>query len=123
MYIPEIDQNLLSVGNLVEKGFKVTFEEGKCLIFDFGGQELLKIKMQQKSFSLNPLKKEQVAFKSHVNDSKIWHKRLGHFHHRGLQFLQRNDMERGLPNLKEQFSNCKACLMGKQARFPFKEST
>ena len=37
MYVPEIDQNLLSVGQLVDKGFKVTFEEGKCLIFDYGG--------------------------------------------------------------------------------------
>ena len=64
-----------------------------------------------------------MAFKCQVNDSEMWHKRLGHFHHKGLQFLQRNDMARGLPNLEEQFSTCKACLMGKQARFPFKEST
>ncbi|XP_020263298.1 uncharacterized protein LOC109839281 [Asparagus officinalis] len=63
MYIPEIDQNLLSVGQLVGNGFKVTFEEGKWLVFDSRGQELFKIKMQQKSFSLNTLKKEQVAFK------------------------------------------------------------
>ena len=123
MYVPEIDQNLLSVEQLVEKGFKVTFEEGKCLIFDSGGQKLFKIEMQQKSFSLNPLENEQVAFKCQVNDSKIWHKRLGHFHHKGLQFLQRNDMVRGLPNLEEKFSTCNACLMGKQVRFPFKEST
>ncbi|XP_048140232.1 uncharacterized protein LOC125316265 [Rhodamnia argentea] len=50
MYVHEIDRNLLSVGQLVEKGFKVIFEEGKCLIFDSGGRELFKIKMQQKSF-------------------------------------------------------------------------
>ena len=37
MYVLEIDQNLLSVGQLVEKGFKVTFEEGKCLTFNSGG--------------------------------------------------------------------------------------
>lgn len=47
MYVPKIDQNLLSVGQLVEKGFKVIFEEEKCLIFDSNGQELFKIKMQQ----------------------------------------------------------------------------
>ena len=32
-------------------------------------------------------------------------------------------MVRRLPNLEEKFSTCKACLMGKQVRFPFKEST
>ena len=37
--------------------------------------------------------------------------------------MQRNDMERGLSNLEEQLSSCKACLMGKQAKFPFKKST
>ena len=37
--------------------------------------------------------------------------------------MQRNDMARGLPNLEEQLSSCKACLMGKKVRFPFKEST
>ena len=71
MYVPENDQNLLSVGQLVENGFKVTFEEGKCLIFDSEGQELFKIKMQQKRFSLIPLEKEQVEFKCQVNDSEI----------------------------------------------------
>ena len=38
MYGPEIDQNLLCVGQLVEKGFKVAFEERKCFIIDSGGQ-------------------------------------------------------------------------------------
>ena len=44
-YVPEIGQNLLSVGQLVEKGFMIEFEEGKCLIFDSRGKELFKIKM------------------------------------------------------------------------------
>ncbi|XP_061348972.1 uncharacterized protein LOC133294328 [Gastrolobium bilobum] len=74
-------------GQLVEKGFKVTFEEGKCLIIDSSGQELFRIKMQQKSFSLNPLEKEQVAFKCQASDSEMWHKRLGHFHYKGLLFM------------------------------------
>ena len=59
--------------------------------------------MQQKRFSLNPLENVQVAFKCQVNDSEIWHKGLGHFHHKGMQFLQRNDMVRGLPNQEEKF--------------------
>ena len=88
MYVPEIDQNLLSVGQLVEKGFKVTFEEGKCFIFDYGGQELFKKKMEQKSFSLNPLKNEQVAFKCQINDLEIWHKRLGIFTTKAYNFYK-----------------------------------
>ncbi|XP_017640178.1 uncharacterized protein LOC108481577 [Gossypium arboreum] len=63
LFVPEIDQNLLSVGQLVEKRFKVMFEEGMCLILDSSGNELFWIKMQKKSFSLNPFEKEQVASK------------------------------------------------------------
>ena len=32
LYVPEIDQNPLSVGQLIEKGFKVIFEDRHCLI-------------------------------------------------------------------------------------------
>ncbi|XP_017636057.1 uncharacterized protein LOC108478146 [Gossypium arboreum] len=50
LFVPEIDQNLLSVGQLVEKRFKVMFEEGMCLILGSSGNELFQIKMQKKSF-------------------------------------------------------------------------
>ena len=63
LFAPAIDQNLLSVGQLVEKGFKVMFEEEKCMIIDSNGNELFRIKIQKKSFSLSPLEDEQVASK------------------------------------------------------------
>ncbi|XP_052886128.1 uncharacterized protein LOC128294171 [Gossypium arboreum] len=63
LFVPEIDQNLLSVGQLVEKRFKVMFKEGMCLILDSSGNELFRIKMQKKRFSLNPFEEEQVASK------------------------------------------------------------
>nr|CAN63433.1 hypothetical protein VITISV_033829 [Vitis vinifera] len=34
LFVPDIDQNLLSVGQLVEKGFKVCFEDKNCIIKD-----------------------------------------------------------------------------------------
>jgi len=34
LYVPEINQNLLSVGQLLEKGYKVLFEDKFCLITD-----------------------------------------------------------------------------------------
>ncbi|XP_024441578.1 uncharacterized protein LOC112324164 [Populus trichocarpa] len=47
LYVPDIDQNLLSVGQLIEKGFKVTFEDQCCLIYDAAGQKILQIKMRE----------------------------------------------------------------------------
>lgn len=43
LYVPEINQNLLSVGQLPEKGYKVLFEGNHCLITDTQGIEVFKV--------------------------------------------------------------------------------
>jgi hypothetical protein len=62
LYIPEIDQNLFSVGQLIEKGYKVVFEDKSCLIKDADGHDIFKVKMKGKGFALNPLEEKQTAF-------------------------------------------------------------
>ena len=84
LFVPKIDQNLLSVGQLLDKGYKALFENTRCLIKDASGKDLFNVKMKGKSFALNPMEKEQMTFISIASATKIWHKRLGHFHHRGL---------------------------------------
>lgn len=84
LYVPEIDQNLLSFGQLIERGFKVTFKDKHCLIKDATGQDMFKVKMKGKSFTLNPLEEEQAVFLIKENVTEVWHKRLGHYHHQGL---------------------------------------
>jgi len=74
LYVPEIDQNLLSVGQLVEKGFKVIFENKHCLIKDVNDKEISSIKKRGKSFSFDPLKEEQVAYPATVNSTEAWPK-------------------------------------------------
>jgi len=71
LFVPEINQNLLSVGQLIKRGFKVVFEDKYCLIKDATGQEIFKVKMKGKSFSLNPLEEEQVVFYIIENHIKI----------------------------------------------------
>ncbi|XP_016702128.1 uncharacterized protein [Gossypium hirsutum] len=58
-YVPDIDQNLSSVGQLVEKGFKVKFMEKACVIEDATRQKVFEVKMTRRSFSLNPMHEEQ----------------------------------------------------------------
>ena len=69
LYVPEIDQN-----------YKVVFEDKSCLIKDVVGQDIFRVKMRGKSFTLNPLE-EQIAFPIKENITDVWHKRLGHYHH------------------------------------------
>nr|XP_009781206.1 PREDICTED: uncharacterized protein LOC104230166 [Nicotiana sylvestris] len=44
LYVPDIDRNLLSVGQLMLKGFKVSFEDEYCFIYDATGLEILRLK-------------------------------------------------------------------------------
>lgn len=44
MYVPEIDQNLISVPQLLEKGFKTYFEDFCCRVYYPNGKELMKVK-------------------------------------------------------------------------------
>ena len=58
LFVPNICQNILSVGQFLEKGFKVIFETNQCLIKDVEGKDMVRVKMKGKSFALDPLEKE-----------------------------------------------------------------
>ena len=123
LYVPEIDQNLLSVAQLIEKGNKVVFEDKVCLIKDADGKDIFRVKMKGKSFVLNPLEEEQNAFPIKENITELWHKRLGHYHYQGLLQMKSKGMANDLPELDDYIPNCKACQFGKQSRRPFPKAT
>ena len=58
LYVPDIDQSLLSVGQLIEKSFKVIFEDKWCMIKDAKGRDVFKVKMRAKNFALNLMEDE-----------------------------------------------------------------
>ena len=77
LFVPNIDQNLLSVGQLLKKGFKVLFEDKFCMIKDANGKDVFKIKMRGKNVALNLLKEEQATVSQENNVTTLLHKRLG----------------------------------------------
>ncbi|KAL6348578.1 hypothetical protein AAG906_016093 [Vitis piasezkii] len=101
LFVPNIDQNLLSVGQLLEKGFK----------------------MRGKSFALNLLEEEQATVSQENNVTTLWHKRLGHFHHNGVLYMKKNQLAVGLPDLKQNLPTCIACQYGKQSKLPFAQKS
>ena len=123
LYVPDLDQNLLSVGQLLEKGLKVFFEDNYCLIKDATIQDLFKVKMRGKSFLQDPIQEEQVTFLAKKNVVKLWHKRLGHYHYQGLLKMQKYKMVRDLPNFEVIFIDYCACRHGKQSRLLFPIAT
>ena len=52
LYIPELDQNLLSVTQMLRNGYAVSFKENLCFITNVHGTEIAKIKMNGNNFYL-----------------------------------------------------------------------
>jgi len=122
LYVPDIDQNLLSVGQLIEKGMKVIFEDKSCYIFNDVGQKILQAKMRGKSFSFLPFEEEHTAFSTKLNDIEVWHKRLGHCHQQWMLSIKKHDVVKGVPSFTDHLPNYNACQFGKQSRKPFPKS-
>nr|GMC55548.1 Retrovirus-related Pol polyprotein from transposon TNT 1-94 [Ipomoea batatas] len=121
LYVPDIDQNLLSVGQLVDKGFKVIFENKLGIIKDIYDNDVIRIKMRGKSFLLDPMEEEQAAYTATTTNKETRHKRLGHFHHAAILNMQKRKLVHGLSHIESDLPSCKACQFGKQARLPFRK--
>jgi len=107
----------------MEKGFKVTFEDKWCLIKDNIDNNFFRVKMKAKGFTLNLIKKEHSVFAIKTCNDELWYRRLGHFHHAVLMYMQKHNLVRGVLQLKNISANYAACLYGKQARHPFPQTT
>ncbi|KAH9780091.1 hypothetical protein KPL71_007943 [Citrus sinensis] len=122
LYVLELNQNLFSVTQLLEKGYKVLFEDKNCVIKDAKDREVFKVQMKGKSFALDLMKEEQASVHREDSNTLIWHKRLGHFHHITLLYMKKNNLVKDLPELEEESSRCAACQYGKQTRIPFQQN-
>ncbi|RVW26560.1 Copia protein [Vitis vinifera] len=110
LYVPEINQNMLSVGQLLEKNYKVLFEDNHCMIADAQGREVFIVQMKGKRFTLDLMQEEQAAIHKEESNTMLWHRCLGHFHHTTLLFMKKNDLGEGLPKLEVKPPTCVACI-------------
>ena len=53
LFVPKLSPNLLSVGQVIEKGYSLMFKDNTCEIYDPHGAELLCVMMKNKSFTLD----------------------------------------------------------------------
>ncbi|KAL4035058.1 hypothetical protein IC575_003732 [Cucumis melo] len=124
-YVPDIGYNLLSVGQLMESGYSILFDDGACLIKNKQtGRVLAKVKMtQSKMFPLEVSNVESFALTATAtnttkNNSELWHLRYGHLNIKGLSLLNQRDMVIGLPKISA-INICEGCVYGKQTRKSF----
>ncbi|GJU00921.1 putative ribonuclease H-like domain-containing protein [Tanacetum coccineum] len=119
--------NLFSISQICDKHHKVLFTETECLVVspDFKmpdeNQILLKVPRKHNMYSFDmktpSLTKDYSCLiaKATSDESKLWHRRLGHINFKNLNKLVKGNLVRGLPS--KVFRNdhtCVACQKGKQ---------
>ncbi|XP_062094250.1 uncharacterized protein LOC133800311 [Humulus lupulus] len=95
LLVPNIDQNLLSAGKMIEKGYSLHFEEDSCTIYDKQDKsfQIAKIEMKEnRCFPLQWRYESNVAMQAQADESWLWHRRFGHFNFHGLKILQQKNM-------------------------------
>ena len=128
---PTVSKNLISVGQMVEKGYHVIFNENGCFIKNpkEGFKVIAQGKREGRMFTLdiqNPYGKVMyIQFgDKKISELDLWHKRIGHINIPKLKNMSKHEVVRGLPNFNSigLHELCEACQLGKQTRQPFKRS-
>lgn len=122
-YVPDMKNNILSLGQLLEKGCSV-FMEGKVMILkDKNGRTIAHIEMSQnRMFKLNLRNIQETCLQVKSEDkATLWHKRFGHLHYGGLKEMANKGMVHGMPNMDYTGSFCEECVLGKQTRNSFQK--
>nr|ABA99612.1 retrotransposon protein, putative, unclassified [Oryza sativa Japonica Group] len=124
LLVPDLKQNLLSIGQLLEHGYAVYFEDFSCKILDRKNNRLVaKINMEKNiNFLLRMNHPTQMALRSEIDISDLWHKRMGHLNYRALKLLRTKGMVQGLPFITLKSDPCEGCVFGKQIRASFPHS-
>ncbi|KAK5845217.1 hypothetical protein PVK06_001377 [Gossypium arboreum] len=102
LLVPEVDRNLLSIAQLLEKGYSVVFKGKECLISDPNGSKLMLVITANKSFVMDWNKSSDSAYTAVQDESKLWHKRLVHVNYNSMTQLTKEDLvETSLTQLKK----------------------
>ncbi|KAJ9559214.1 hypothetical protein OSB04_013828 [Centaurea solstitialis] len=123
-YVPELKNNLLSMGQLQEKGLSILIQDDMCKIYHPQKGLLIQCPMSaNRMFALfdqtqaEGIRRMEGCLYSNSEDlSRLWHERYGHLSKAGMEMLQRKKMVRGMPEFKVSNNMCTDCLVGKQDR-------
>ncbi|GJY46978.1 putative ribonuclease H-like domain-containing protein [Tanacetum coccineum] len=128
-FVNELKFNLFSVSQMCDKKNYILFTDTECLVLSLNfklpdeNQILLKIPRKDNMYSFdmkNIVPKESLTClvaKAILDESMLWHRRLGHINFKNINKLVKDNLVRGLPT--KHFENDQtyvACLKGKQHR-------
>jgi len=120
-YVPDLKSNILSMGQLMEKGYSVLMKDQVLYLKDKLNQLIARVEMKKnRMYKLDRKIVQERCLKLDVKDEAMkWHFRFGHLHFGGLAELVKKEMVRGLPTVEFEKKFCEECVLGKHPRTSF----
>ncbi|GJQ97541.1 putative ribonuclease H-like domain-containing protein [Tanacetum coccineum] len=135
-FVRELKFNLFSISQMCDKKNSVLFNDTECIVLSPNfklideSQVLLRVPRKNNMYSVDlknivPKRGLTCLFvKATSDESKLWHRRLGHLNFKTMNKLVKGNLVRGLPSkLFENDQTCVACQKGKQHRASCKSKT
>jgi len=122
LYVPMMKNNLLSLGQLLEKGYTMNMQQ-KCIkVYDEKGRLMFKTSLSKnRTFKIDSNTKTIQCMSSiHTEEEDwLWHYRFGHLNFNSLNQLGRKSMVSGLPMIQPPKKICEGCVISKHHRKKF----
>lgn len=117
-YVPNLENNLLSLGQLQEMNLDIHLQNNECRVYHFKRRLIIRSVMSSnRMFAIKATVIVLVCFKATNEESTLlWHKRYAHLSFKGLNLLAQKGMVKGFPRLDKSSKVCAECMVGKQHR-------
>ncbi|GAU10379.1 hypothetical protein TSUD_422780, partial [Trifolium subterraneum] len=107
-YVPDLKTNILSLGQLTEKGYSILIKDRILHLKDKLGHLIAQVEMgRNRMYKLNLRSVQEKCLQVNIEDkASLWHLRFGHLHHAGLKRLAKKNMVHGLPDMDYEGKFC-----------------
>lgn len=121
LFVPDLGSNLIAISLLEEKGYRVQFAKGRCMVLNERGTVIASATQCNQLYVLDTEECSAMAASDESKSMELWHKRLGHLGYDNVQKLI-DGMVTGITVSNAERPVCESCIKGKQTRNPFPKS-
>jgi hypothetical protein len=127
LYVEGLKANLLSISQFCDNDLVVQFAKKECNIFDSSGKWLMEgERTANNCYGLPSLTTDSQIFynKATIDDSELWHQRLGHLNFSDMLKIAGKDIVKDQPKMEKTGKGiCGPCQLRKQTRAAHKKTS
>jgi hypothetical protein len=127
LYVEGLKANLISISQFCDDDLVVQFSKKECNIFDNNGKWLMGGEMTSDNcYGLPGLSSNSqiICNKATIDDSELWHQRLGHLNFTDMLKIASKEVITDLPKMKDTGKGVYGpCQLGKQTRAAHKKTS